>query len=161
MAEPPARPRGELVFLVVLLGVAVAAVVEAQRLGGFARLSGAGIFPMLASVVMAVSLLLLIGAELQAAWRGGRVTGAWAAVVPLRLVAVVALIAAYAAAMPYLGFMAATGLFLLATLLYLWRRGLWRSLAVTAAALVAIQLVFREVFQVVLPGGTLWPGGFW
>ena len=58
-----------------------------------------------------------------------------------------------------LGFMVATGLFLFVMLLYLWRRGLWLSLAVTAGSLLAIHVIFRMVFQVILPRGTLWQQG--
>jgi len=163
MPGQPPRPAGELLFLVLLLGLGAAALLEARRLGGFAGLSGAGFFPLLASGVMVASTAVLILQWLRARRLRHRpaAPAGGDAVLPVRLVVVVALIGGYVALLPVLGFMAATALFLLAALLYLWRRGLWRSLAVTAASLVVVQVIFREVFQVMLPRGTLWPGGFW
>lgn len=159
MPDQPQRRPGELIFLVVLLVVGGLAIVEAQRLGGFARLSGPGFFPMLAAVAMVASLLVAIWRRLLAGEPFGALRRFFHEVLPLRLAVVTILMAAYVLVMPELGFMAATGLFLMAALLYLWRRGFWASLAVTAASLVAIQVIFRLLFQVVLPTGRLWPAG--
>lgn len=157
--EPAHRP-GERVFLVVLLVMAGFAIREAQRLGGFANLAGPGFFPMLASTVMAASLAVLLLQRLFAPVRFGDLRRFADRILPLRLLLVVALIGLYVWAMPALGFMVATGLFLLAMLLYLWRRGFWLSLAVTAGSLVVIHVIFRMVFRVILPTGTLWQQGF-
>ena len=156
--EPRHRP-GERVFLAVLLAAAGFAVFEARRLGGFANLSGPGFFPMLASTVMAASLVVLLAQRLRAPASLADLRRFVDQILPLRLLVVVALIGLYVWAMPVLGFMVATGLFLLAMLLYLWRRGVWLSLAVTAGSLVVIHVIFRIVFRVILPSGTLWQQG--
>ena len=152
------RP-GELVFLLVLLAFGLLAVREAQRLGGFANLSGPGLFPMLASTVLVLSLLAVTWRRLRQGEPLGGIRRFFHEVMPLRLVVVTGLIGAYVAVMPELGFMVASGLFLFVMLLYLWRRGFWLALAVTAASLLAIQVIFRVVFQVVLPAGRLWQAG--
>lgn len=159
MTGSPRHRSGEVVFLLVLLGLALLAVGEARRLGGFASLSGPGFFPMLASSVMVLSLLAVIWRRIRQGEPFGALRRFFHDVMPLRLVVVTALIAAYVALMPALGFMVASGVFLLAMLLYLWRRGFWLSLLVTAASLLVIQVIFRMVFQVVLPTGWLWPAG--
>jgi putative tricarboxylic transport membrane protein len=162
MSGRSARRPGELVFLFLLLGAGLFAIREAQRLGGFANLSGPGFFPMLASTVMVASLAAVIWQRVREGEPFGALRRFFHDVMPLRLVVVTALVAAYVAVMPELGFMAASGLFLFVMLLYLWRRGFWLALAVTAASLVVIQIVFRMVFQVVLPVGRLWQAGsFW
>ncbi len=160
MSGQPTRRPGELVFLVVLLVLGLLAILEAERLGGFTKLSGPGFFPMLASLAAVLSLGAVIWGRLKQGQPLAALGRFFTDVMPLRLVVVVALIAAYVAAMPWLGFIVASGGFLLLMLLYLWRQGFWRALAVTLASLVAIQVVFRLLFQVVLPSGQLWPAGF-
>lgn len=157
MAEKPEPAKGELVFALLLLALGVAAVLEALRLGGLARLSGAGVFPLLAAGLLVSGAAVLVVGHC----RGRGAMAAPGRVVSIRLVIVVAMIGGYVALLPALGFIAATGLFLLATLAYLWRRPLWQVLLVTAASLVIVQLVFAEVFQVVLPRSTLLPAGLW
>jgi hypothetical protein len=160
MTGRPLRRPGELVFLLALLGGGFLAIREAWRLGGFANLSGPGFFPMLASTILVASLVAVIWRRVREGEPFGALRRFFHDVMPLPLVVVTGLILAYVAIMPALGFMAASGLFLLAMLLYLWRQGIWLSLAVVAASLLAIQVVFRMVFQVVLPTGWLWPAGF-
>lgn len=159
MSGQPARRPGELVFLVLLLVLGILAIVEAHRLGGFAELSGPGFFPMLASLAAVLSLSAIIWRRLKEGAPFAALDRFFIDVLPLRLIVVVALIAAYVAVMPWFGFLVASGGFLLVMLLYLWRQGFWRALAVAVASLVAVQVVFRLLFQVVLPKGQLWPAG--
>jgi hypothetical protein len=67
---------------------------------------------------------------------------------------------AYLAALPLFGFLAASGLFLFASFQYLWRRNPLVTLLLSAVALAAIYVVFRIVFRVVLPQGSLVGGLF-
>lgn len=159
MSGSPVRRPGEFVFLLLLLLAGLLAAREAIRLGGFANLSGPGFFPMLASTVLVASLASLLWRWLRQERSPSPLRHFFSLVMPFRLVVVTGLIAAYVAVMPEVGFMVASGLFLLVTLLYLWRCGLWLALAVTAASLIVIHIVFRLVFKVVLPAGRLWPSG--
>ncbi len=77
-------------------------------------------------------------------------------VTPLRLVVVIVLIFAYVAAMPLVGFIYSSAGFLFLMLAYLWRKGILVSLALSGFSLALIYVVFRLLFQVVLPQGTLW-----
>jgi hypothetical protein len=74
---------------------------------------------------------------------------------PLRHCVVLVLMLLYLAALPLIGFVPASGLFLFATFPYLWRRNVLLTLVLSAASLAAIYVVFRIVFQVVLPQGSL------
>jgi hypothetical protein len=56
--------------------------------------------------------------------------------------------------------MLSSAAFLFASFWYLWRRGWLVSMALTLVALAAIYAVFRLVFQVVLPTGSLIRGIF-
>lgn len=76
-------------------------------------------------------------------------------VLPPRLVIMVLLITGYLIAMPTLGFLVASGIFLFLSFGYLWRRSLVISLLLTLVSVASVYLVFRKLFQVVLPKGTL------
>ena len=159
MADRQTRRPGELVFAGLLLAFSAAALWQSYAISGFSGLTTAGVFPMLASgAALAAGLVILRDALRKRPIDGGAPAVArrfFAEVLTRRLVLTVALIAAYVAAMPWVGFLAASGAFLFLTLALLWRRGWIPSLALTAVSLVAIYVVFRLVFQVVLPQGTL------
>lgn len=163
---PAERPRrtGELIFAVGLLGFSLAAFWQAFEISGFSGASTPGVFPMLASGAMAVSALCILRRTLAMPKPvedpASSLQPFAAEVLPPRLVAVLLLVVLYLAAMPWIGFMASSGLFLLATIAFLWRRGFLYSLLLTAICLGAIYVVFRVVFQVVLPEGTLLRGLF-
>jgi len=157
------RPRraGELIFAVALLGFSLAAFWQAYGISGFSGLSTAGVFPMLASGAMALSALCILwqtAAAPRTAERGPAWRHFFIDVLPWRHIATIALILLYLLATPWLGFLVSSGLFLFAAFAYLWRRNLLISLLLSAFCLAAIYLVFRVVFQVVLPKGTLLQG---
>lgn len=155
MTKP--RQPGEALFVLALLALALAALWQAYGISGFSSLSGAGIFPMLAAGTM----VLAAGAVLVEVLRRPRAEGSalagltWA--LPARLLFFVALIAGFLVALPHFGFLASAGALLFVAILALWRRGVVRSAAITALALVMVWLTFRVVFSIVLPSGTLVP----
>ena len=158
-ARTPRRP-GELVFAVILTGASLWLLWQAYLISGLTGLVTPGTFPMLAAAAMVVSSLVnLVRTVRRPAPTGPRLRFL-REITPLRHVIVLALIAAYVAAMPWLGFLVASGLFLLAAFQILWRRHVLVTLVLTAAALGAIYVVFRVIFQVVLPSGTLLQGLF-
>ncbi|MBX2854140.1 MAG: tripartite tricarboxylate transporter TctB family protein [Rhodobacteraceae bacterium] len=157
MKSPPSLRPGELAFALLLLGFSLAAFYEAYQISGFTGLTTGGAMPMTAAAVMIVSGLFIVKDTL--ARRGGpapslRETAAF--LVPPRLLIFTALLIAYAAAIPWAGFVAASSGFLLISIMLLWRRGPWWAAGVTLIAMAAIYLIFRLGFQVVLPMGTLW-----
>lgn len=144
----------------LLLGFAIAAFYQAYLISGFSEIAGPGVFPMLAAATMILSGVAILRATLAKASAGGAQVSVAARfgreITPLKLAVVLALIAAYAAAMPGLGFVVSSGGFLFAMIAYLWRRGMVVSLALSAGCLALIYIIFRVLFQVVLPQGTLW-----
>ena len=153
MSEPSPRGRrpGELAFALLLAAFAAVAAWQSWRISGFSKLSSPGVFPMLASGAMLVAALFTVRDAARAkAIPGARLVGD---VVSWRLVVVVALLVGYVLALPRLGFLAASALFLMASLSYLWRRPWWAALGVTIGSLLALHVVFRVLFRVVLPQG--------
>lgn len=81
-------------------------------------------------------------------------------VLPPRLLIMLLLITGYLIAMPQFGFLLSSGAFLFLSFSYLWRKPWFISLAITLISVVVVYLVFRQLFQVVLPHGVLLQGWF-
>lgn len=73
---------------------------------------------------------------------------------PARVALMTGLLILYVLAMPLLGFLLDSGLFLFASFCYLWKKPVWISLITSLVALAVIHILFRLVFQVILPTGT-------
>lgn len=147
MAEPTPRP-GERV-LPVLLGLAAGVVVaEGYRLDGLASPSSSGAFPLVAGAVMAGS-----AAAIALAPRRARDA---LPMLPARAAAVMALLVAFAAAMPLIGFHLAAFAFLAIAIRLLRGHGTLSALLIAALAVGAVHVVFRLAFAVLLPEGALW-----
>jgi hypothetical protein len=156
------RPRepGETVFACLMLLLGVFVMAEGWRLDAFHSPSSAGIFPVFAGLVMAVSAAAVILRTCRmvpppAAAEQGLLRAFLRRVTPKEVAAMAALMVAYMLALEPFGFLAASFAFLLVSILYLHRRGLVFAAVVSAATLALIWVVFRLVFTVVLPAGRL------
>jgi hypothetical protein len=151
------RLPGEAGFLALLLGFALFVLYQAYLISGFASPSSPGLFPMLAGLVMVVAAAtaLLRSLALPPPEERG-VAAVTRRVVPPSVVVYAAMIVAFMLALEPLGFVVSSFLFLLASFLYLHRKSVLLALLLSAGAVAAILVVFRYVFQVVLPEG-FWP----
>jgi hypothetical protein len=158
MSTEPGRKPGELVFALVCCGFGVAAFWQAYGISGFGGLTTPGVFPMLATGTMVVAgLFIVLGTARR---RTGRVGEAaplrfLREVLPLRHCIMIALMLAYLLLLPQVGFVVSSALFLFASFQYLWRRNPLLTALLAALSLAAIYVVFRIVFQVVLPQGSI------
>lgn len=157
------RP-GELIFVIVLVAFSATALWQAWLISGFKGLSEPGVFPMLAAGTMLISGVSILRDVFSNA-KGGceeksQHEGFFQAILPVQLIVMISLVGLYIASMPWLGFILASGLFLFASFVYLWRKNVIISVALTVFSLSCIYGIFRVVFQVVLPKGTLLPGLF-
>lgn len=179
MSNPSAMRPGETFFSLLLVVFSVTAFWQSYAISGFTGLATAGVFPMLASATMTVAsiFILLTGmlrprevsigkALTQESTTNNTETsepgfqGFVESIVPVRLVIVVLLISGYVFAMPIIGFLAASAVFLFLSFSYLWRKSMLISLIVTLVSVVSVYFIFRQLFQVVLPNGTLFTGWF-
>ncbi len=148
------RP-GEQTFAVALVLLSGLVFSEAYSISGFKGLTTGGVMPTLASGVMVVSSLAILTGTFSRS-RSTETQRIIDYLFPLRVVLFALVVALYAVAIPYLGFILASGGFLFVTILGLWRRGALWSLTISVVSMVAIYFLFRIVFQVVLPVGSLW-----
>ena len=164
MHLPQRRRPGELVFVTLLAGFSVAALWQAYLISGFTGLSRPGVFPMLAAATMLASGIFILRDTIKTkvARRDNGITVAGQFirdVTPLRFIIMLGMVTAYLFTMPWLGFVISSGLFLLASFVYLWRKSFWVSLLLAIVSLAAVYVIFRIAFQVVLPQGSLIPPG--
>lgn len=155
---------GERWFALVLLVFSVTAFWQSYAISGFTGLSTAGIFPMLASAAMVCAASFIL-AGIPSLQKGGvfesrQSPGNVQYILPQRIVVLIALITVYVFLMPILGFLVASGLFLFTAFAYLWHKSILISLALTIFSLASVYLIFRKLFQVVLPEGMLFQGGY-
>ena len=153
------RRPGELVFAVLLLVFAVTAFWQSFLISGFSGKTTPGVFPMLAAGTMILAATVILWEALRQAPPPPPVAARFLAeVLPQRHLLLIGLVLLYLVTMPYLGFLISSGSFLLLAFQLLWRKPIWLTLGLTGLTLTLIYLIFRQVFQVVLPEG-LWLRG--
>ena len=164
MSAQRSRRPGERAFALLIGVFSALALWQAYEISGFTGLSTAGVFPMLAAAAMLVAALVVIRDTVARPKAGQRLPetadGQRRTVLPVRLIVVIGLVVLYVMVMPYVGFMVASAGFLFAVFSYLWRRRLPVTVLLTTVTLASIYVVFRILFQVVLPKGTLVQGLF-
>ena len=157
MLEQRARAPGELIFSLALLIFSLVACWQAWRISGFASLSSAGVFPMIATATMAISGLFIVAETVRAmpqSERGGLQRFA-TEVTPWRLVVFTILIVGYMLALEPAGFLLSSFGFLFLAMSFLYPKSVLVGFVVSAGSLAIIYFVFRHVFSVVLPRGWL------
>lgn len=157
------RLPGEATFTILLFALSLFLLWQAYGISGFSSLSSAGLFPMAATATMAIAMLRIVVQTLRAPAEAAGAGESRAAhfvrrLTPGVLVAFTLATAVYMFALEWLGFVASSYLFLVASMFLLGSRRIFLNLGVSALALAAIYVIFHTVFEVVLPAGTLLEG---
>ncbi len=152
--------QGERGFSLLLIVFSATAFWQSYAISGFTGLSTPGVFPMLASATMLVSAVCLLLQNIDRRNIPGSSQTSAASVLPLRIVVMLMLITGYLFAMPLIGFILSSAVFLFLSFSYLWRKPILVSLLVTGGSVAFVYLIFRKLFQVVLPKGSLLQGMF-
>ena len=142
------KHRGEDTFSFVVLIVGILLLWKSYTIAGFSALSSPGAFPMAASAVMVFAALLVVIGN---ARRRSRLSGE--PILPKTIVMFTALVIAYALALVPVGFLPASFVFLTLGMKLLYRKSWARCLIVSFCSLAVVYIVFRLIFQVVLPEG--------
>lgn len=150
------RP-GERLFALLLVIFAGYAFWESYGISGFRGLTTGGVMPMLASGVMLLTGLIVLSDTFRKPRApDSSLAGMIAYLFPLRVVSFTFLVAVYVAAIPSIGFLSASGVLMFVTIWAFWRKGPLPALLISLVSIGAIHVLFRVVFQVVLPVGSLW-----
>lgn len=153
------RLAGELTFMALLVLFSVFMLWASYSISSFESLAAPGTFPVVCSLAMLVTgginvvktaraKLNLENGETWLQQFGRKVT-------PVQLIAFTVLIVMYMLGMEVIGFLLASYLFLAISMYLLGSHRVGLNLLVSAVVLVAIFIVFRTAFSVVLPAGSL------
>ena len=159
-SQTPDRRPGELVFALLIVVFSAATSWLSYGISGFTGKTTAGVFPMIASAVMMVSSVVILVSATRLPATPKSSNGFLAEVLTPRHMIMIGYIIAYVLLMPLIGFVASSAVFLFCSFQFLWRKNPLLILVLTGATLAIIYVIFREVFQVVLPQGTLLKGFF-
>lgn len=151
--EVDQRRPGELVFAGLMLLASLGLLISAYGISGFEALSGAGSVPMATTFVMVVAsfVVLLKTAKLPL----DRAETLARDILPPTVVLFAAALVLYGILLKPLGFLPTSALFLIVAIKYLAKRGWLWTLGVSLGSLIAIWLIFRIVFSVLMPAGIL------
>lgn len=149
------RRPGEIVFNAALFGFSLFMFWQAYQISGFSALSSAGAFPMAMSAIMVVTSSVVLIRSVGLASPGGGFTAFRKEVLPPAVLVFSLFILAYSVTLKSLGFLLASFLFLLVSIGYLERGRIGRTLLLAVVSIVGVYVVFRLVFQVVLPEGII------
>jgi hypothetical protein len=133
-----------------MLGLAGFVLVEAHGIAGFSALGSPGALPLAAGSVMLVSAGVVFARALPA---GRTARAGLETLLPFRLLGFAALVVLFAALLDGAGFLLAGTGFLIAAMLWLHRRQPLRVVAWSLLAVLLVYILFRLVFEVLLPEG--------
>jgi putative tricarboxylic transport membrane protein len=142
---------GETIFGFLMLAMSLFLLWTAYGIAGLSSLSSPGAFPLAASAVMVLASAVTVvkNARLPAEPGGAFFTQ----VMPTIVGVFCGLVAVFAVLMESAGFLVSAFIFLLSSIWFLHRRGPLRALLLTLLSITVVYVVFRLIFQVVLPEG--------
>lgn len=151
MQHPDTRKPGELAFAVFLTLASGFLLYNAYGISGFTALSGAGAIPMATTLIMVIAAVIVL-------WRTARLPAAPSMtfrsdILPTRIAIIAGMLLLYAIALKPVGFLPTSAVFLILSIKYLGRRSWPFAVGIGLLSLIAIYLVFRIVFTVLMPAG--------
>lgn len=151
MHDKNSRLPGEGFFAILMAGISGFALWKAWGISGFSALSAPGTFPMAVAAVMLVASLVIVAKTVRLP-KSATVTGL-SAVLPWRVVFLIAIVIGYALAIQPLGFLPTSFLFLMIAMQVLAGGRLLRNAGIALLCLVLVYAVFRLLFSVLMPEG--------
>jgi putative tricarboxylic transport membrane protein len=151
----PTRRPGELIFNFVLLAFSLFMLWQAYEISGFSSVSSAGGFPMAMASIMAITSAISIGANMKRRAGPDAFKTFRKEILPNAVIVFAALILIYSLLLEPLGFILASFAFLLVASSFLQGGNIKRAIFLSTLSIVSVYIVFRLIFQVVLPEGII------
>ncbi|AEF53466.1 tripartite tricarboxylate transporter TctB family protein [Marinomonas posidonica] len=148
---PETRKPGERLFGFLLIIGSVYLFWQSYKISGFSDLSSAGAFPMATAATMLLASCIVFVNTLKLPATQGM--DFFSHCFPPIVAIIMALILIYAVVLESLGFILSSFIFLFISIQFLYRRSVLTTLAISLLSLIMVYIVFRLVFQVVLPEG--------
>jgi putative tricarboxylic transport membrane protein len=153
MDAPTRRRPGEVVFAFILLLASLGLFWQAYRISGFTSKSSPGAFPLAVTTVMVVAALITLAKTLMMPAGNSSFAAVRTAILPNVVLGFGALVLGYGLVLESLGFILSSFAFLFGGILLLYRRGLRPALGWALVSIVAVYVIFRLMFKVILPEG--------
>lgn len=144
---------GERAFSVLMLVGSLLLLWQAYDISKFSALSSPGAFPMAASAIMVISSTVVLVKQFKLPAPHTHFHLFFYQIIPPLIAIMIGLIFVFAVMLEDVGFIISAFVFLLITIQLLYRCKPHTTLLLSVLALVVIYVVFRLVFQVVLPEG--------
>lgn len=159
MTEKKTRLPGELTFTLLLLLGSLFLLAQAYGISGFESITSAGMFPMLAALVMVVTAVLVVTATGRAQPvppDGGEtlIQGFTRRITPPVFMLFAFAVVAFMLLLSKLGFVVSAYVFLVVSMRLLGSTKWLFNVLVSGLSLAAVYLIFQTIFSVVLPRGT-------
>jgi putative tricarboxylic transport membrane protein len=151
MQAPSRRRPGETAFALLLAGFSAFLVYSAYGIAGFEALSSPGALPMAAAGTMLVAAGAIVVQTLRRPASAGETVAR--DVLPLNIVITMVLVAGYGLLLQPLGFLPTSFLFLVILMRVLGGQSLFLCAGISAVSVLAIYVVFRLIFTVLMPEG--------
>ena len=149
------RRPGEVGFNTALLVFSLFMFWQAYSIDGLSSLSSAGAFPMAMTAIMSATAAITLFRSARRRSPQGGMTLFRKEVLPPVVVVFAAFIFAYSLLLQPLGFVLASYLFLVVSIWFLEGGRFRRAVLLSTVSIIAVYIVFRLIFQVVLPEGFL------
>ena len=151
MSSPSLRKPGESIFALLLVVFSVFIFWQAYKIAGFSSLSSAGAFPMAASFAMLLASCFIFVKTLKTPKAEG--VRFFHHCLPPVVAIIMAIILIYAVLVESIGFTITSFCFLFICIQILHRRSPLYTFTISLISLIVVYIVFRLIFQVVLPEG--------
>lgn len=151
MSNQALRRPGERIFCLLLVLFSLFLFWQAYKIAGFSSLSSSGAFPLATSAIMILTscIVFINTLKLPAEQNTYFIHHCFPPIIAI----VTAFILVYAVVLESIGFILSTAVFLFCTIQFLYRRHVLTTLSITLVSLIIVYIVFRLVFQVILPEG--------
>lgn len=155
MTEIPAKHPGESAFSWGMLLFSIFMFYQSYKIDGFSALSSSGAIPLAASAVMIISSCIVVIKNFSRPAAEGGMQAFFSQIVPGTVAIFCGLILIFAIVLDAVGFILTAFSFLLVSIWFLYKRGFIPALLLALLSIVMIYVLFRLIFQVVLPEGVV------
>lgn len=142
---------GETVFGFLMLAFSLFLLWQAYEIAGFSALSSPGAFPMAAAAIMVVTSIIICIQNLKLSTPSE--SRFFKDVLPPVVITMIVLVAIFSAVIDSVGFILTAFVFLVISIKYLYRHSWPRTIYLTVIILATVYVLFRLIFEVVLPEG--------
>lgn len=154
MDTTPRKP-GETGFNILLLLISIFLFYKAYQIAGFSALSSPGAIPMAATAVMVISACIIIVKELARPKAEGGMPAFFQQILPFTIAVMCGLIILFAVVLQKVGFVLTGLVFLWVAIWFLQKRSPLSAAWVALLCVLIIYVLFRLIFQVILPEGII------